>query len=91
MSKKKKIPKFRNENQEREFWAKHDSTSFVDWSKARRVTLPNLQSSVKTISLRLPASMLNELKSLAQKYDVPYQSLIKNLLEERLLQERNSA
>jgi predicted DNA binding CopG/RHH family protein len=90
-SKLRKIPKFRNEKQEREFWAKHDSVEFVDWKNARRVTFPNLNPSVKTISLRLPLSMLNELKSLAHKYDVPYQSLIKIFLAEKIQQEHRKA
>jgi len=90
MSRKKKVPKFRSEDQEREFWAKEDSTQYVDWSRARRVILPNLKPSVKTISLRLPEHMLAELKLLANKRDVPYQSLIKIFLAERLEEELSS-
>jgi len=74
---KKKIPKFKSEDQERKFWSVHDSTEYIDWSKAKRVTLPKLKPSVKTISLRLPESMLEELKLLANKRDIPYQSLLK--------------
>jgi predicted DNA binding CopG/RHH family protein len=85
--KKKRIPKFRSEDQEREFWAKEDSTQYVDWSRAKRVILPNLKPSLKTISLRLPELMLSEIKLLANKRDVPYQSLIKIFLAERLEQE----
>jgi predicted DNA binding CopG/RHH family protein len=85
--KKKQIPKFRSEDQEREFWAKEDSTQYVDWSRAKRVILPNLKPSLKTISLRLPELMLSEIKLLANKRDVPYQSLIKIFLAERLEQE----
>ena len=87
MNTKKKAPKFRNEDEERKFWASHDSTEFVDWKKARRTTLPNLKPSVKTISLRLPKSMLEELKLLANKRDVPYQSLLKIFLSERIHEE----
>jgi predicted DNA binding CopG/RHH family protein len=83
----KKLPKFKNEDEERAFWATHDSTKFVNWKKAKRVLLPNLKPSVKTISLRLPESMLEELKLLANKRDVPYQSLVKIFLAERIEQE----
>ena len=84
---RKKIPKFKNENEEREFWAKHDSTEFVDWKKSKRAVLSNLKPSVKTISIRLPKSMLEELKLLANKRDVPYQSLMKIFLAERIQEE----
>jgi len=84
---KKNIPKFRTEVEERAFWAKEDSTEYVDWSKARRTVFPNLKPSLKTISLRLPEALLNELKALANKRDVPYQSLLKMILAERLEQE----
>ncbi len=84
---KNKIPKFKNEDEEREFWATHDSTEFVDWTEAKRVVLPNLKPSIKTISLRLPESMLEELKLLANKRDVPYQSLLKVFLAERIEEE----
>ena len=80
----KRIPKFRNEDEERDFWSKHDSTDYLDWKKAKKVTLPNLKPSVKTISIRLPEMMLEELKLLANKRDVPYQSLIKMFLAERI-------
>ena len=88
--KKKKPPKFTSGNEEREFWAKEDSTRYVDWSRAKRVILPNLKPSLKTISIRLPEPMLAELKVLANKRDVPYQSLIKIFLAERLDQELDS-
>lgn len=84
---KKQIPEFKNEDEEREFWATHDSTEFIDWQKAESVTFSNLKPSVKTISLRLPASMLEELKLLANKRDVPYQSLLKIFLAERIEKE----
>ncbi|MCI5166610.1 MAG: hypothetical protein D3903_11080 [Candidatus Electrothrix sp. GM3_4] len=80
----KKIPDFKNGDEEKAFWDNHDSTDFVDWSTAQRVTLPNLKPSVKKISLRLPQSMLNDLKLLANKRDVPYQSLLKIFLAERI-------
>jgi len=81
---KKKTPKFKNEDQERKYWADHDSTQHADWSKAERLILPRLKPSVKTISLRLPQSMLEELKMLANKKDVPCQSLLKIFLAERI-------
>ena len=80
----KKIPEFKNGDEEKAFWDNHDSTDFVDWSTAQRVTLPNLKPSVKKISLRLPQAMLNDLKLLANKRDVPYQSLLKIFLAERI-------
>ncbi len=84
---KKKVPEFQNEDEERKFWATHDSTEFVDWNKAKKTVLPNLKPSVKTISLRLPESMLEELKLLANKRDVPYQSLLKVFLSDRIREE----
>lgn len=84
---KKKVPKFKNEEREQKFWAAEDSTEYIDWRKAKRVTLPNLKPSVKTISLRLPESMIEELKLLANKHDVPYQSLLKIFLAERIEEE----
>ena len=83
----KEIPTFRSEDEEREFWATHDSTEYVDWDKAETVVLPKLKPSTKTISLRLPEMMLNELRLIANKRDVPYQSLIKIFLKERIDQE----
>ena len=84
---KKRIPKFSSEAEEQEFWSEHDSSDYVDWSKSRRAVLPNLKPSTKTISLRLPEHMIEELKALANKQDVPYQSLLKMYLAERLEQE----
>jgi predicted DNA binding CopG/RHH family protein len=84
---KKKIPEFKNEDEEREFWSSHDSAEYVDWKKAKRIVLSNLRPSVKTISLRLPESMLEALKLIANKRDVPYQSLVKVFLAERIEQE----
>ena len=86
-SRKKKVPKYKSEDRERRFWAEADSTEYIDWSRAKRVILPNLKPSLKTISLRLPELMLAELKLLAHKRDVPYQSLIKIFLAERLERE----
>ncbi len=83
----KEIPIFKSEDEEREFWATHDSTEYVDWDKAETVVLPKLKPSTKTISLRLPELMLNELRVIANKRDVPYQSLIKMFLKERIDQE----
>ena len=85
--KKKKTPRFKSEAAEREFWGKADSTEYVDWRDAKRVVLPRLKPSQKTISLRLPTMMLAELKRLANKRDVPYQSLLKVFLAERLEEE----
>jgi len=87
---KKKIPKFTSETEEQEFWATADSTKYVDWKKAKRMVLPSLKPSLKTISLRLPESMLEELKLLANKRDVPYQSLLKMFLAERIEKELKS-
>ena len=84
---KNNIPKFKNEKDERAFWASHDSTDYVAWKKGRKVIFPNLKPSVKSISLRLPESMLEELRLLANKRDVPYQSLLKIFLSERIAQE----
>ena len=85
--KMKKIPKFESEDQEREFWATHDSTEYIDWSKAENVMLPNLKPSLKKISLRLPETLLQELKFLANRRDVPYQSLMKVFLAEKVQEE----
>jgi predicted DNA binding CopG/RHH family protein len=84
---KRGIPKFKSENKERDFWSKRDSTDFIDWKKAKKVILSNLKPSVKTISIRLPEMMLEELKLLANKRDIPYQSLLKIFLAERLKEE----
>jgi predicted DNA binding CopG/RHH family protein len=84
---KKNIPKFKTEDGERKFWASQDSTEYVDWATAKRVVLSKLKPSVKTISLRLTESMLEELKLIANKRDVPYQSLVKMFLAERIEEE----
>ncbi len=80
----KQIPEFKNEDEEREFWAEHDSTDYLNWDQAERAAFPKLKPSTKTISLRIPESMLNEIRVLANKRDVPYQSLIKVFLQERI-------
>ena len=85
----KKIPDFKNEDEERDFWATHDSTEYINWKQAEKVTFSNLKPSVKKISIRLPESMLEELKLLANKRDVPYQSLMKIFLAERIEKELN--
>jgi len=80
----KKIPKFANEDEEREFWAAHDSADYLDWNQAEAALFPKLKPSTKTISLRMSESMLNEIRVLANKRDIPYQSLIKVFLRERI-------
>lgn len=90
MSKRKNlkpIPKFESEDEEREFWATHDSTDYVDWSRAKPTTFPRLKPTTQTISLRLPEFLLENLKMLANKRDIPYQSLLKVFLAERVEQE----
>ena len=87
--KKKTLPEFKNEDEERKFWATADSTEYVDWPSGKRRTLPKLKPSLRTISLRLPVSMIEDLKVLANQRDVPYQSLLKVYLSERLAQERH--
>jgi predicted DNA binding CopG/RHH family protein len=87
---KKPIPKFESEDAEREFWATHDSTDYVEWRKGKRMTLANPKPSSQTISLRLPKPMLDRLKLLANKRDVPYQSLLKMFVAERLAAEFES-
>ena len=84
MSKLKPLPEFATEADERAFWESHDSTDYVDWSKAQRVRFVNLKPSTKSISLRLPQPLLDEIKVAANKHDVPYQSLIEVWLAERL-------
>jgi predicted DNA binding CopG/RHH family protein len=80
----KPIPRFESEAEEREFWETHDSTDYVDWSKAQRLRFPNLKPSTSSISLRLPLSLLERIKIAANKRDVPYQSLIKVWLAEKV-------
>jgi predicted DNA binding CopG/RHH family protein len=88
---KTRIPKFKSEAQERRFWATHDSADYLDWSEAEEVSLPDLEPWTKTISLRLPEAMIEQLKTLANKRDVPYQSLLKVFLAERIDSELQSS
>ena len=83
----RKIPKFKNEDEERDFWSKHDSSEYLNWKNAERVLFPNLKPSTRSISLRLPESLLDALRQLANERDVPYQSLIKLILQERIEQD----
>lgn len=83
----KQIPKFKNEDEEREFWATADTSEYFDWSKAEPVIFPNLKPTTEAISLRLPSILLARIKELANKKDVPYQSLMKVFLSERVEQE----
>lgn len=80
----KSIPKFKNEEEERDFWSKHDSSAYLNWKSAERALFPNLKPSTKSISLRLPESLLDALRQMANERDVPYQSLIKMILQERI-------
>jgi len=84
---KKNIPEFKTEEEEREFWATHDSSEYIDWTKSKSITLPKLKPTLKTISIRLPQTMIEELKLLANKKDVPYQSLMKIYLSEKVEEE----
>ena len=90
MKKSKEIPVFKNEDEERTFWSSNDSTDYIDWDRAELETLSKLKPSTKTISLRLPVAMLDELRVIANKRDVPYQSLIKMIIQEHLDQKRRS-
>jgi predicted DNA binding CopG/RHH family protein len=87
---KKRLPRFKNEDAEREFWATHDSTDYIDWRRGKRAILPKLKPTSQTISLRLPKPMLDRLKQLANKRDVPYQSLLKMFVADRLKAELGS-
>ena len=88
---KNRLRKFKNEDEESGFWVSRDSTDYLDWSKAKTVVLPNLKPSLMSISIRLPQSMIEELKLLANKRDVPYQFLLKMFLAERIEHELKSA
>lgn len=87
MNKLKKIPKFKSEDEEAEFWSTHDSTEYVDYAGAKAVIFANLKPSTKTISIRLPESLIQHLKLLANKRDIPYQSLLKMFLAEKVEEE----
>ena len=84
MKKLKNIPEFKSEAEERAFWEIHDSNEYLDWDKAQTARFPNLKKSTKSISLRLPADMLEKLKTQANALDIPYQSYIKMLLQKEL-------
>jgi predicted DNA binding CopG/RHH family protein len=90
-AKKRQIPEFRSEEDERRFWAENDSTEFIDWDSAKVTKLPKVRPTLRTISIRLPVSIIEDLKVLANKRDVPYQSLLKIFLAERLEKERRRA
>ena len=86
-TKVKPIPKFKNEDEERDFWDKNDPFEYFDKKTYKKVSFPNLKPSIKTISLRLPENMIEELKVIAHKSDIPYQSLIKIILHDRIKEE----
>ena len=83
----RKMPKFKNEKEERDFWSDHDATDYVDFSIAREALFPDLKPTTRTISVRLPETLIDKLKTLANKRDVPYQSLLKVLLAEKVEEE----
>jgi len=87
MKNKKNIPQFKSEDEERAFWAKQDSAHYIDWENAERLVLADLKPSTRSISIRLSVAMLNEIRLLANKKDIPYQSLIKMFLAERVQKE----
>ena len=89
--KSKEIPIFKSEDKEREFWSKADSTEYLDWDQGERVLLPNLKPTTRSISLRIPESMLDQLRLIANKRDVPYHSLIKVFLKDRINDELKKA
>lgn len=86
----KDIPTFQNEDEEREFWAREDSIDFINWENGEVSVLPNLKPTTRTISLRMPESMLNQIRLIANQRDVPYQSLIKMFLKDRIKEELKS-
>lgn len=88
---RKRLPRFKDEEHERTFWSRHDSTEYIDWSQAKPTVLPRLKPTLKTISIRLPAAMIDDLKVLANQKDVPYQSLLKVYLAERIERELKGA
>ena len=89
MTELKKLPEFKTEAEEVAFWDTHSMADYFDWSQSERVVFPNLKPSVKTISIRLPESMIDSLKYLSNKMDVPYQTLIKNFLYQDIIKELN--
>jgi predicted DNA binding CopG/RHH family protein len=91
VSKLKKVPKFKSEKEELEFWSTRDSTDYIDYSKTQRALFPSLKPSTRTISIRLPESLIEHLKVLANKRDIPYQSLLKIFLVEKVEEEFREA
>ncbi|MGI8849541.1 MAG: BrnA antitoxin family protein [Pyrinomonadaceae bacterium] len=87
----KDIPIFKSENEEREFWANEDSNDFINWGNGEISVLPNLKPTTQTISLRMSESMLNQIRLIANQRDVPYQSLIKMFLKDRIKDELKSS
>ena len=87
----KDIPIFKNDDEERKFWAKQDSTDFIDWEKGEVSVLPNVKPTTRMISLRISESMLNQIRLIANQRDVPYQSLIKMFLKDRIKEELKSS
>jgi len=83
----KPIPRFASDEEAAKFWDTHDSTEYIDWSRAQRAVFPNLKLTTQTISLRMPAGLLAELRMIANSRDIPYQSLIKQILAERVREE----
>ncbi len=90
MKKLKPIPKFKNEDEERDFWSNHSTVDYFDFSKSVKVRFPNLKPSTRTITVRIPESLYEDLKILANKKDVPYQSLLKIFLSEKVKEEFGS-
>jgi predicted DNA binding CopG/RHH family protein len=90
MKRLKKIPKFASEDEERKFWAEHDTTEYFDYSKARKAAFPNLRQTTRTISIRLPESLLTNIKVIANEADVPYQSMMKVLLAQKVAELRRN-
>jgi len=80
------MPKFKNKKAEAVFWSSHDSAEYIDYSKAKQAAFPNLKPTTRTISIRLPESLIEHIKQLANKRDVPYQSLIKIFLAEKVVE-----
>ncbi len=91
MKKLKKIPDFRNEEEEVEFWDTHDSGEYIDWSKAEEAVFPNLKLTSESISMRIPGPLLAHIKALANEKGVPYQSLMKVYLSEKVDEELATA
>jgi predicted DNA binding CopG/RHH family protein len=90
MKRLKKTPKFASEDEERKFWAEHDTTEYFDYSKAKKVTFPNLKQTSRMISIRLPESLLANIKVIANQADVPYQSMMKVLLTQKVAEVRRN-